>query len=162
MQSVPKNIKKFSILRKVEIIATEATYYTAAPVSAPKKLPLTSKEAYIAYMSTPCTLVCTVRVISSYCAFSKLPRQHPQAGKTSGTPTAANVNVVCMADAIAPSTLMEIVAKTFHGQSVIGVVLTPQLIGGVQISGAGGGIRLIGDISGGLHELDDVVAVRHR
>ena len=89
--------------------------YCFVSLNAEIKLRLTSKEAYIAYMSTPCTLVRIVQVIWGHCTFSKLPHQHPQAGKASGAPAATNIDVIGVANTIAPSALIEIIAETFHG-----------------------------------------------
>lgn len=69
MKSVLEFIKKFAVLRKIEILPAKVTYYITPSTLLLKNLPLTSKEAYIAYMSTSCTLVRTVRVISGQCKF---------------------------------------------------------------------------------------------
>ena len=162
MKSVRKFIKKFAVLRKVEILTAKVTYYITPSTLSLKNLPLTVKEAYNAYMSTPvyaCTH-CTDDFGSLQ--FSKLPRQHPQAGKTSGPPAATDIDVICVADAITPGALVEKVTKTLHRQDVVGVVLTLQLIGGVQVPGAGESVCLERYISRGLHKLNDVVTVRHR
>ena len=45
---------------------------------------------------------------------------------------------------VGPSVLSKEVTETFHGKGIVGVILAPQFVGGVQIPGAGGGTRLSG------------------
>ena len=109
-----------------------------------------------------CTHVRTVRKISGHRTFSKLLRYHLQSSEAPGPFPIADIDVVGRLNAIGPGVLTKEVAETFHGQRIVGVILTPQFIGGIQVPGAGGGVWLKDDVSGGLHKLDGVVAVRNR
>ena len=51
------------------------------------------------------------------------------ASRASGPPAAADVDVVGVANAIVSGVLVKVIAKTFHGQSIVGIVFAPQLIG---------------------------------
>ena len=87
------------------------------------------------------THVRTVRMISAHCTFSKLLCNHLQSSETPGTFPIADIDVVGRRNVISSGVLTKEVAENLHGQGVVSVVLSPQLVGGVQVPGAGGGVR---------------------
>lgn len=77
----------------------------------------------------------------------------------SGPPPIADIDVVGGPDVIGLLILCQMLAEAPLGQGNVGVVLAPELVGGVELLGAGLRLREEVEIAPGGHEVHHVVAL---